>query len=69
LKTANGVGISVDPNLHQKGKYKRECEEKAVKIMQDREYLLSEGILPVGLRLPDCQYDGRYSRVMVTDTE
>jgi hypothetical protein len=23
----------------------------------------------VGLRIPGCQYDGRYSRVMVTDTE
>lgn len=58
-----------DPNIHQKGKYKRECEEKAFKIMQDKEQLLSEGILPMGLRIPDCQYDGRYNRVMVTDTE
>lgn len=68
LRTVNGVGVSVDPNIHQKGKYKRECEEKAFKIMQDKEELLSEGILPVGLRIPDCQYDGRYNRVMVTDT-
>jgi hypothetical protein len=50
------------------GKYLRKCEEEALKIKQIREDLLSEGIIPVGLRFPDCQYDGRYSRVMINDT-
>lgn len=57
-----------DPNIHQEGKYVKECEAEAFKIKQTREYLLSEGIIPVGLRFLDCQYDGRYSRVMVNDT-
>ncbi|XP_021934661.1 thyroglobulin-like isoform X2 [Zootermopsis nevadensis] len=61
--------VCFDHRIHQTGKYKRECEEKASKIMQDRINLLSEGIFPVGLRLPNCQYDGRYNRVKVTDTE
>jgi hypothetical protein len=63
------VDISVDTRIHQTGKYNRECEAEALKIIQDREDLLSEGIFPMGLRLPDCQYDGRYNRVKVTDTE
>lgn len=69
LRIICAVGVSVDNKTHQTGKYKRECEDKVDKITQDREYLLSEGIFPMGLRLPDCQYDGRYNRVKVTDTE
>lgn len=57
-----------DPKIHQKGKYARKCEAEALKIKQTIESLLSEGIIPVGLRLPACQYDGQYSRVMVYDT-
>jgi len=57
-----------DPNIHQDGKYARKCEVEALKIKQTVENLLSEDIIPVGLRLPACQYDGRYSRVMINDT-
>jgi len=57
-----------DPDIHKDGKYARKCEAEALKIKQTIENILSEGIIPVGLRLPVCQYDGRYSRVMVNNT-
>lgn len=57
-----------DPNIHQVGKYARKCEAEALKIKLTIENLLSEGIIPVGLRIPVCQYDGRYSRLMVNNT-
>lgn len=69
LKVSKFLPISVDPNIHQVGKYARKCEAEALKIKLTIENLLSEGIIPVGLRIPVCQYDGRYSRLMVNNTQ
>ncbi|XP_069686026.1 uncharacterized protein [Periplaneta americana] len=69
INLMEGSPSCFDSKIHEKGRYKQKCEEKALKMMQEAQNLLDEGIIPIGFRLPDCQYDGRYSRVMVMDTE
>jgi len=69
LKVSKFLPISVDPKIHQCGNYAKVCEEEALKTKEIIEDLLSEGIIPVGLRLPVCQYDGQYSRVKVNNTQ
>ncbi|PSN37550.1 hypothetical protein C0J52_12554 [Blattella germanica] len=58
-----------DTTVHTKGKYKRECEEKLQQMLLEIEMLKEDGITVIGQQLPDCQYDGRYNRVMVKDNE
>ena len=55
--------------IHTTGKYKRECEQKLEEMLLEIQLLKDDGITPIGLRLPNCQYDGYYDRLYVTDDE
>ncbi|KAJ9595074.1 hypothetical protein L9F63_013639, partial [Diploptera punctata] len=57
-----------DAKIHEANKYKRTCEEKLEEALDEIELLKEEGITPMGTNLPNCQYDGRYDRVMINNT-